>query len=130
MLDIKEIEENMNLRREIEKLIYWYVPVYIIGYFIGSVFSTYYKAIPSSEMELTALGLAMTYFTSNLQNIVIAIWLYNISKKSNQKYIIWALFGLVAHLYAAIIFIILNLLEGRFKIGKDNLENELTKPDL
>jgi len=120
----------MNLRKEIETLIYWYVPVYILGRIVGSVFLTYYKAIPDSDMELTAIGLAMTYFANNLPSVVIAIWLYNISKRSNQKYILWALFGLVAHLYAAVIFIILNFLEGRFNIDKENLENALVKPDL
>ena len=120
----------MNLRKEIEKLIYWYVPIYIIGRIVGSVFITYYKAIPNSEMELTAIGLAMTYFANNLPSVVIAIWLYNISKQTNQKYILWALFGLVAHLYAAVIFIIINYLEGRFDIGKENLKNVPVKPDL
>ena len=120
----------MNLRKEIEKLIYWYVPIYFLGKIVGSIFLTYYRAIPDSDTELTAIGLAMTYFANNLPGVIIAIWLYNLSKRSNQKYILWALFGLVAHLYAAIIFIILNFIEGKFNINKENLENELAKPDL
>lgn len=111
----------MNLRKEIEKLIYWYVPIYIIGYFLAYALVVYYKAIPESAVALTAIGLAMTYFANHLPNFVIAIWLYNIAKQNSQKYIIWALFGLVAHLFAAVIFIVLNVLEGKFKITKEEL---------
>jgi ABC-type spermidine/putrescine transport system permease subunit II len=120
----------MNVRKEIEKLIYWYVPVYIVGYFLASATLVFYKAIPSSEMELTALGLAMTYFTKNLPSVVIAIWIYQVAKKTNQKYILWTLFGLVAHIFAAIAFIVLNVLEGKFNISKEKLKEELVETDL
>ena len=120
----------MNLRKEIEKLIYWYVPVYIIGYFLAYVLIVYYKAIPESAAALTAIGLAMTYFANHLPNFVIAIWLYNVAKQSNQKYILWTLFGLVAHLFAVVIFVALNVLENKFDIGKEKLKKKLVEPDL
>ena len=120
----------MNLRKEIEKLIYWYVPIYIIGHFAASASIVFYKAIPSSEAELTAIGLAITYFSKNLPSFVIAIWLYNLAKQSNQKYILWTLFGLVAHLYAAIIFIVLNVLEDKFDISKKKPKEVVVEPDL
>ncbi len=120
----------MNLRKEIEKLIYWYIPVYIIGYFVASVLAVYYKAIPNSESTLVAIGLIVTYFANHLPNFVIAIWLYNIAKQTNQKYILWTLFGLVAHLFAVVIFIALNIVEEKFNFSKEKYVEVPVESDL
>ncbi|MFT5662589.1 MAG: hypothetical protein ACI9TV_003246 [Sulfurimonas sp.] len=120
----------MNLRKEIEKLIYWYVPTYIIAITLGYYLVAFIKTIPDSAHIIAYIYLPLTYFINNLHKIVIAVWLYNIAKQSNQKYILWALFGLVAHLYAVVIFIIINFLEGKFEIGKKSLKEELVEPDL
>lgn len=62
---------------------------YSIGTFMG--FLSFFSIIP------------MILKTSI--NLVVAIWLYSvISKSSGNKYI-WFLFGLIAHLYAVIIYI-------------------------
>ncbi|MBT5935207.1 hypothetical protein [uncultured Sulfurimonas sp.] len=110
----------MHLRKEIEKLIYWYVPAYIISITLGWFLVEYMKATEESARIIAYVIFPLGFFISYLHNIVIAIWLYNISKQSNQKYKLWALFGLVAHLYALVIFIIINFIEGKLDFDKEN----------
>ena len=41
----------------------------------------------------------------HLDNVMIAIWLYFFAKQLHQKQILWALFGLLANVFAVILFL-------------------------
>ena len=101
----------MNLRKEIEKLIYWYVPAYIFTITIGIILTQYAKNIEDPTWLVSYIIIPMGMIASSIDNIVIAIWLYSLAKELNQKNILWALFGLVAHIFAVILFIALYVYE-------------------
>jgi hypothetical protein len=101
----------MDLRREVEKLLYWYIPIFLIASFAGSVIGTFLKSMNGMPMWLASLFVWISMFISHLHHFVIAIWLYFLAKKMNQKYMLWTLFGLTAHVLAAIVFLVLYLLD-------------------
>ncbi len=120
----------MNLRKEIEKLIYWYVPAYIFTVTIGITLASYAKNIEDPTLLVSYVVIPLGMLAKSIDNFVIAFWIYQIAKQDNQKYILWSLFGLVAHIFAAIIFIALNVLEDKFDISKEKSKEELVEPDL
>ncbi|WP_324171940.1 hypothetical protein [Sulfurimonas sp.] len=101
----------MNLRKEIEKLIYWYIPAIMITYFLGTAVTAQVKQINGATPLLTWGILAISLLLNHVHSIVVAIWLYFLAKKMNQRNILWALFGLVAHIFAVALFIALYVYE-------------------
>jgi hypothetical protein len=101
----------MNLRKEIEKLIYWYIPAIMITYFVGTVVTAQVKQINGITPLLSYGFLGSTLLLNHMHSIVVAIWLYFLAKKMKQRYVLWTLFGLVAHLFAAVIYLVIHLLE-------------------
>lgn len=101
----------MNMRKEIERLIYWYAPAIIVALFIEYILTGYIKASHDLSSIMLWSSIGVNIVISHLHNIVVAIWLYVISKQLNQKYILWSLFGLVAHLFAVVIFLVLYVYE-------------------
>lgn len=111
----------MNIRKEVEKLIYWYLPAIIVALVVGYVLSAYIQASNDASRKVVWFYSSINFLISYLHHLVIAIWLYVISKQLNQKYILWSLFGLVAHLFAVFIFLLLYIYE------KNNLDSRLTR---
>jgi len=101
----------MNLIKEIEKLIYWYIPTLLISSILGFVISGRMKGLDDTALLISYGAVLSNWFIHSADNIVIAIWLYFLTKKLNEKYILWALFGLVAHIFAVVIFLVIKLLE-------------------
>jgi hypothetical protein len=101
----------MDIRKEIERLIYWYIPAIIVALLLEYVLTGYIKASHSLSSIMLWSSIGINIVISHLHNIVVAIWLYLVSKQLNQKYILWSLFGLVAHLFAAVIFLVLYVYE-------------------
>lgn len=101
----------MDLRKEIERLIYWYVPTIIVALVLGFVLSSYIKSTNDTSSIVVWGYSSINILINYLHHIVVAVWLYTLSKKLNQKYVLWALFGLVAQLFAAVIFIVLYVYE-------------------
>jgi len=99
----------MDLRKEIEKLIYWYVPAYIFTITVGVSLASIAKNIQDPDLTVSSIAIGM--LAKNIDNIVIAIWLYFLAKQLNQKNILWALFGLVTHIFAVTLFIALYVYE-------------------
>jgi hypothetical protein len=52
------------------------------------------------------------FFIKLANNLVVAIWLYYVVKRDLGRKWIWAFFGFVAHLFAALFYIGLKLYEG------------------
>lgn len=101
----------MNFRKEIEKLIYWYVPILLVALVFDFIIVAYMKSTNDTS-SLVVWGFASAdIIIKYLHHFLIAIWLYVISKQLNQKYILWSLFGLVAHLFAVVIFLVLYVYE-------------------
>jgi ABC-type methionine transport system permease subunit len=101
----------MNLRKEIEKLLYWYIPIFIISSVLSSTIATYVKSFNGEPIALTSVVIMLSMFIGFLDNIVVGVWLYFIAKKYNQKYILWSLFGFVANIFGAVLFIALYIYE-------------------
>jgi len=101
----------MDLRKEVEKLLYWYIPTLLIATFAGYFVATLVKSMNGLPLWLTSLSVGMSIGISHVHNIVVAIWLYFLAKKMDQKYILWALFGLTSHVFAVIVFLVLHLLD-------------------
>lgn len=105
------MSKNMNMRKEIERLIYWYVLAVIVASAVGFTLSSYIRTTNDTSSitvwSYTSINMLINY----LHHIVVAIWLFVISKKLNQKYVLWSLFGLVAHLFAVVIFLVLYIYE-------------------
>lgn len=101
----------MNMRKEIERLIYWYVLAVIVASAVGFILSSYIRTTNDTSSITVWSYTSINMLINNLHHIVVAIWLYVISKYLNQKYILWSLFGLIAHLFAVVIFIGLYIYE-------------------
>lgn len=101
----------MSLREEVEKLLYWYIPTFLIASFIGHFVASLVKGMNGMPLWLTTLSVGISLCISHIHNVVVAVWLYFLAKKMDQRYILWALFGLTSHIFAAVIFLVLNLIE-------------------
>ena len=110
----------MDLRKEVEKLLYWYIPALLIATFAGYFVAILVKSMNGLPIWITSLSVGMSMCISHIHNVVVAIWLYCLAKKMNQKYILWTLFGLTSHVFAVIIFLVLHLLDEKktINIGK------------
>lgn len=105
----------MELRKEIESLALWYIPVFVIV----SIFSAFYSGYVKDLIELGQATPGMTFsllavvssFIGLIDNIVVGIWLYIRGKNDDGKAILWLFFGVVAHFYAALIYIGLKIYE-------------------
>jgi hypothetical protein len=93
------------MRKEIETLVRWYVPVYI-GMLIASFL------ILTHWTESINLLWLMRYMEFG-DNLVVAIWLYFQARRDSGRKWIWAFFGFVAQLFAAVIYLGLKLYEDR-----------------
>jgi len=111
----------MNLRKEIEKLLYWYIPMFIISNIAASIIGTFIKSFNGEPIALTSLLVILSIFIGHLGNIVVGIWLYFIAKKYNQNYILWSLFGFVANIFGAVLFIALYIYEESNKTLERNI---------
>jgi len=114
----------MNLRKEIEKLIYWYIPAIMISYFLGAVVTavtTEVQKINEVTPLLTGGILVTSILVNHIHSFVVAIWLYYLAKKMNQRNILWALFGLVTHIFAVALFIALYVYEETYPNDKDKV---------
>jgi hypothetical protein len=101
----------MNLRKEIETLMLWYIPAIIIAVSIDLVLSAYIKESSDTSSIVVWSYMGFNLLINHLHHIVIAIWLYVIAKKMNQRHILWSLFGLVAHLFAVVTYLVLYVYE-------------------
>lgn len=106
----KELEDYMALRKEIEKLILWYLFTLFLAIPIGYIL-TYIAKDQTAGFTVTYVIFPISFIVKHLENIIIGIWIYQIAKQSSQKYILWSVFGLVAHLYAAVIYLVLYVYE-------------------
>ena len=64
------------------------------------------------------------FLANHSPNIVVAIWLFFFARKMKHNYILWVAFALVSHIFAAVIFLVLLLLE------KYNENKTISTPDL
>ena len=107
----------MELRKQVESLALWYIPAFIIMGLLSSVTSglleQLFKDGIISPSTTVPFFYAIGSFVSNIDNLVVGVWLLAQSKKENSKPILWFLFGVVAHFYAAIIYIGLKIYENQ-----------------
>lgn len=105
----------MEIRKEIESLAIWCIPAAVVVALMSALITGYAKdiildggATPGTTLSfITALGM----FIKLINNFVVGIWLYLRSKEENGRPILWLLFGVVAHYFAALMYIGLKIYE-------------------
>lgn len=107
----------MDLRKEVEKLLCWYIPTLLIATSVGYFVATLVKSMNGMPIWIASVFVGISMCISHIHNVVVAIWLYFLAKKMNQKYILWTLFGLTSHVFAVIIFLVLHLLDEKKTIN-------------
>jgi hypothetical protein len=106
---------KMNLRKEIEALAVWYVPVVIATIIASSLLTGRLNEL--IKYEDVSVGTMMSFMAAIpsliglADNLVVGIWLYLIVKGEDGRSVLWFSFGLFAHLFAAIAYICLKLYE-------------------
>ena len=105
----------MELRKEIESLALWYIPAFVFVALASSLYSGYVRALmemgeatPGTTLSLiSALGMSINL----VDNLVVGVWLYVRGRKEGGRAILWLLFGVVAHFYAALLYLGLKIYE-------------------
>lgn len=98
----------MELRKDLETLIVWYVPIAIVTFIISGILSGYFYSITG---DTVTLGTKVSFVAwanqifSYADNLVVGIWLFNIRRRANDRPFIWAAFGLITHFFAVTIYI-------------------------
>jgi len=112
----------MEIRKEIESLALWYIPAFALTLIFSAIYSSYLKEL--MDMGQVTTGKSVVFasmvlnFIGNIDNLVLGVWLFMQAKKENGKPILWLFFGLVAHFYAAIIYIGLKIYENQKAYNK------------
>ena len=105
------------MRKEIEKLAVWYIPAFLLATFAASIWSGVLEHSFNSEQLSAGKSISFIFLVGSIigmiDNFVVGIWLYHQIKSEKGRKWIWLLFGLVAHFYAAIIFIALKINEAQ-----------------
>lgn len=107
----------MELRKEIETLAIWYIPA-VAFVLIATAFLTGYAqeimrdqtASPGTLFSFLSLAQGLIH---SVDNLVVGIWLFLRSSKEDGRRYLWSLFGLAAHLFAAIVYLALRIYEQR-----------------
>jgi hypothetical protein len=106
---------NMDIRKEIETLAIWYIPAVIMAGIASGLYTGYFKEVLSSDPTSTWSTLSFLTATLTLinlaDNIVIGVWLYFLVEKEEGRTGLWFVFGLAAHLFAALIYVVLRVYE-------------------
>ena len=113
-----DAERGKDMRKEIETLLIWYIPVHIAAIIVDLLMtSTLAHEVGSVLGEGAPLSLTLSFFPGITRligfadNLVVGIWLFFQAKRGDGRNALWFLFGLFAHLFAAIIYIGLTLFE-------------------
>jgi len=107
----------MELRKEIESLALWYIPAFFVMLMVSAIFTGYFKQLIEYGSVSVGTPIALVQilgqFISNIDNFVVGIWLYLQSKKEGGRTLLWFLFGMVAHFFAAVLYIGLKILDNQ-----------------
>lgn len=108
---------HRELRREIELLAIWYIPVAIATIIASGLYTSYFNELMSGQdisMGAT-LGFltAVPAFINLIDNVVVGVWLFALVREQHGRYLLWLVFGVFAHLFAAVIYIALRIYEQR-----------------
>jgi prolipoprotein diacylglyceryltransferase len=103
------------MKKEFEKFIIWYLPFSFLTATITAVLFPYLtenamESYRDSETISGWLGF-ITYFGSNCHKWVAAVWLWNQKKKENGRFILWALYGFVAGIWAVAFHVALTIFD-------------------
>ena len=107
----------MNLRKEIETLAMWYIPAVLFVVIATAIMTGYFQDMVRSQHA--SLGTWISFYSllqgliQLVDNLVVGIWLFLRSKSENGNRFLWLLFGLAAHLFAAVIYLALRIYEQR-----------------
>ena len=112
------------MRKEIETLARWYIPVYIVTLIISVVITQYVKETFPSRSFLSLNLLWLYSLIRYTDSLVIAIWLYFQSKRDSGRKWIWAFFGFVAHLFAVVLYLALKIYEKRNETFNKGIETD------
>lgn len=119
----------MNLRKEIETLSIWYIPVAIAMVLASGLVSNYFQQITSTTG--TTIGSTVAFLAGLpkliqlADNLVVGIWLYHMAGKEGGRKALWLIFGVFAHLFAAAIYVGVRIYEQQaFNTAQANAIND------
>ena len=103
------------MRKDIEILAIWYIPVVILMAGISAYYSDFFNELfleGSSRVGVTLHFYALLPMAvKTADNLVVAVWLFFMVKKEEGRPLLWAILGLVTHLYAALLYVGLRIYE-------------------
>lgn len=122
----------MNVRNELERLALWYVPVAVLAAVASTLISgVLQERLASGELTIgSTIGLFQLLPASIglADNIVVGLWLFGLSRKEGGRSLLWFIFGLVAHLFAAVIYVSMRIYEQR-AVVHHGFSSETSAPD-
>lgn len=96
----------MDIKKSVELFIYFYIAVALIVFISGILIN-----MQINNPDIFDSKYIFSFLAHYSSNIVVAIWLFFFAKKMKHNYILWTLFALTSHLFAAVIFLVVLLLE-------------------
>ncbi|WAK04069.1 hypothetical protein [Methylobacter sp. YRD-M1] len=106
---------NIDIRKEIETLAIWYIPVCIMSVIVSGLYTGYFKEALSigSTASWSTIHFLLTVpaIIKFADNIVVGVWLYFLVEKEGGRTGLWFVFGLAAHLFAVLIYVVLRVYE-------------------
>lgn len=107
----------MNIRREIETLALWYIPVFLAATIASAIGSGLVRdAMADGTLTMGTIVSLIGWVPALLAlapRFVVAAWLFGIARREGGRSLLWLLFGLVGHLFAAVIYLALKIYEQR-----------------
>lgn len=107
----------MDLRKDLEILVLLYTLIAAINFLLSVFLTEFLTERFLSQMEgfssvytLIPFNFLMDY-SGYTYNLVVGIWLFVIVRRENGNAIHWLVFGLLAHLYAAVIYLFVRISE-------------------
>jgi hypothetical protein len=105
----------MEIRREIESLALWYIPVFIAVTIITTFLTGYANSLVETGQATPAKYFAqisiLSTFLNFIDNFVVGIWLYIRGKGEGGRAVLWLIFGIAAHFFAALMYIGIKIYE-------------------
>ena len=128
-----ELIENYDIQKRIEKLLIWFLPVFLLTVLANTLSTTMLKTMADtfiSQNESIATISNNIYITlkllGGLDNLVIAVWLFFQARELKFNRYLWPIFGFVQSYNAVIIFIILIIFKA-YKAKSSNHEINRTE---
>jgi hypothetical protein len=112
------------MRRSIETLALWYIPVWILMAIFSGYYTDYFQALieshPSSHAMVFSVFLARLVGVAD--HFVVAIWLMFQKHENNWRKTLWFVFGVVSGLIGAVIYLLVKIYEEKHNAFNNKIQ--------